>query len=512
MRGKALAAPLLLAGLMFTCPVARAATPLPSGPLQPQYSYMGAPARPQPIRGVAAIPQNPFMAPNGYSEIHDDGWQSDIYPWAGPLGRSPQTFSDWLYPGHDCGSITFDSRGRVVSICIGLSGPELYMFDPNTLDTLATFSLPMRTPEGVILNPNIFQDFSAGGYFYLDDRDEVVTSTTTQHIYVIAENPGSTPGFTLVHDYDLTPVLRQDEEITSQLPDSHGLLWFTARRDGVVGTLDLATGAVHVIRLGDGTTCEITKSLATDAHGGVYIPTNQKLYRFVAGPGDVPRISWQVTYPNDGVAKPGQLDAGTGTTPVVSGPYVGINDNADAMDVVIYRTAVHPTRLVRRHGRPRRVALPRTVCRVPVFNRGASADENAMIAAGRSYIIENNYGYQTPASVEGGQITAPGFARVDVNRNGLGCHLVWTNWSESAPTVVSKMSLANGLIYTYTTDATNSNPWYWTAIDYRTGRTVYKQLAGTGIDYNNNYSGISISPSGVEYVGTLGGIAALRDG
>ncbi|MFZ0041665.1 MAG: hypothetical protein WAK93_10180 [Solirubrobacteraceae bacterium] len=482
-------------------------TPIPSVNVPASPSYLGAPAVPHRIRGVGAVPHNRFMAANGDSEIHDDGWQSDIYRWGGPLGRAPQTFSNYLAvsgspsAGRDCGSTTFDSRGRVVSICISNTGPELYMFDPGTLATLATFSLPPRTAEDLLLNPNFFQDFSNGGYFYLDNRNQVVTATTNQHIYVIAENAGGAAGFTLAHDYDLSSVLKPDEEINSQLPDSHGLVWFTTRRDGAVGTLNLKTGKVHVIRLGSGADNEITKSLATDAHGGVYIPTDEKLYRFVAGRGGVPRISWQIAYPNDGVSKPGQLDAGTGTTPVISGRYVGINDNADPMDVMIYRTAGH----LRRHQR-------RTVCRMPVFSKGSSADENAMIAAGRSYLIENNYGYQTPASVEGGQVTAPGFARVDINRNGRGCHRVWTNTKVSAPTVVSKLSLANGLIYTYTTTSSASSPWYWTAIDYRTGRVAYQQLAGNGPYFNNNYSGLAISRKGTAYLGTLGGIIGLRDG
>ena len=64
------------------------------------------------------------------------------------------------------------------------------MFDPNTLATLATFSLPPRQS----VPSNLFQDYTGGGYFYLDNHDEVVTSTTTHHIYVIAETPGATPG------------------------------------------------------------------------------------------------------------------------------------------------------------------------------------------------------------------------------------------------------------------------------------------------------------------------------
>jgi hypothetical protein len=453
------------------------------------------------VEGIPATPQNPFMAPNGKSEIHDDGWQTDVNWWGGPLGRSPQTLSSDL--NRDCGSITFDRQGRVISICVGATG-QLFMFDPNTLATLATFTPPPRQQ----IPSNIFQDFTGGGYFYLDNQDEVMAATTTHHIYVIAETSGS-PGFTLVHDYALTSVLTSNENITSALPDAHGLLWFVTKTDGVVGTLNLATGTIHVVRLGQGSDGEIENSFATDQSGGVYIPTNRKLYRFVSGPGGVPGIDWQVTYPNSGEHKPGQVDDGTGTTPtVMPGGYVNITDNADPMDIVVYRTAHKPTKLVRRHGHLRRVRLRRMVCKVPIFAKGQSADENSIIAAGRAMIAENNYGYNDPTSVEG-KTTTPGFVRVDVNANGNGCHRVWLNDALSAPTVVSKLALAGGLVYTYTVDA--QNHWYWTALDFRTGHLVYRVLSGTGLGYNNNYSGISIAPSGTAYLGTLGGIIALRD-
>jgi hypothetical protein len=447
------------------------------------------------------------MAANGDSEIHDDAWQTDAYTWGGPLGRAPVVSSSLL--GRDCGSIAFDSHGRLITICIGASGPELYMLDPNTLATLATFGLP---PRQSLPNPaTIYQDFTGGGYFYLDSHDRVVTSTTTHHIFVIAETAGG--GFEKVGDYDLTGVVSSSENITSALPDWRGLVWFVARTDGVVGTLNLATGAVRVIRLGSGSNGEIENSFAADQHGGVYIATNRRLYRFEEGRGGAPQAVWQVTYTNSGVHKPGQVDDGTGTTPtVMPGGYVNITDNADPMDVVVYRTAVRPVARVRRGGRLRVVRLPRLVCRVPVFGRGASADENSLIVAGRSMIVENNYGYTGPASVENGGVTAPGFARVDLNRNGRGCHHVWTNTTDSAPTVVSKLSIANGLIYTYTKGAGSSDPWYWTALDFRTGRAVYRQLAGTGLGYNNNYAGIAVSRAGTEYLGTLGGIISLRDG
>jgi hypothetical protein len=324
-----------------------------------------------------------------------------------------------------------------------------------------------------------------------------VTGTTSGHIYVIGETVA--PGFKLIRDYPLG--LRKNEEITSQLPDSHGRLWFTARQDGVVGTLNFRTGKVHLIRLGNKANGEITKSLAADSHGGIYIPNNHRLYRFTARRNGAPKVSWEITYPNNGITKPGQLDAGTGTTPVLAnhGRYVGINDNTNPMDVVIYRTAVH----LRKHQH-------RLVCRIPVFHKGSSADENAPIAAGRSYLIENNYGYEGPQSVQAGKVSAPGFARIQIKRNGHGCRHVWTTYAVSVPSVVSKLSLANGLIYTYTTN--KNGQWYWTTLSYRTGKVVYQRYAGTGLGYNNNYAGIAIGRNHTEYLGTLGGVVALRDG
>jgi hypothetical protein len=511
--GAALARSLLLAlGLIAALPGIGAGAVLPPLPPLPIPSvntaapFVGAPATADPIRGVPRTPQNPFMAANGRSEIHNDGWQTDAFTWGGPLGRSPQTLSSMI--DRDCASITLDQAGRLVSICVGASGPQLYMFDPVTLATLATFALPPRSPSDP--NPNVFQDFTGGGYFYLDQHDRVIAATTTRHIYVISETAGA-PGFVLTHDYDLSGVLTSAEQITSALPDQHGLLWFVARRDGVVGTLSFATGAIHVKRLGQGAEGEIENSFAVDQHGGVYIATNRKLYRFDARSSGTPRIRWQIAYPNSHQSKPGQVDDGTGTTPtVMAGGYVNITDNADPMDVMVYRTALRPTLVIRRHGHRVRVRVPRTVCRVPIFARGASADENSLIVAGRSMIAENNYGYQNPSATSGGNVTAAGFARVDLNANGRGCHLVWTNTTEHAPTVVSKLSLASGLIYTYTKDPGSSDPWYWTAIDFRTGRTVYRILAGSGLGYNNNYAGIALGPDGTEYLGTLGGLIALR--
>jgi hypothetical protein len=169
---------------------------------------------------------------------------------------------------------------------------------------------------------------------------------------------------------------------------------------------------------------------------------------------------------------------------------VAITDNADPMKVVVYTT----------DGRP--------VCAVPVFGRGAGSTDQSLIGVGRSLIAENNYGYASPAATEGGRTTTPGLARVDVGR--AGCTVKWTS-QEIAPSVVPKVSIPNGLVYTYTKPAGQGDPWYLTALDFRTGKTVYKARAGTGLGFNNNYAPVTIGPAGTAYVGVLGGLVALRD-
>jgi len=224
------------------------------------------------------------------------------------------------------------------------------------------------------------------------------------------------------------------------------------------------------------------------------------LYRFEAGPGGEPKVVWREAYDDSGLRKPGQSDAGSGTTPTLMGKeYVSITDNADPMNVVVYRRAVT-------------VAGSRLVCKQPVFEKGASATDNSLIGTEQSMVVENNFGYSGPGATTQGGVTSPGIERVDIDRDGKGCHTVWKS-GVRAPSVVPKLSLANGLVYTYTKEprTDDTDAWYLTALDFRTGRTVYSRLAGTGLGFNNNYAPITIGPDGTVYVGVLGGMVRLAD-
>jgi hypothetical protein len=186
------------------------------------------------------------------------------------------------------------------------------------------------------------------------------------------------------------------------------------------------------------------------------------------------------------------------------------------------------------------VAGNRLVCSAPVFRQGASSTDQSLIATDHSIIAENNYGYGSVAATMNGGTTSPGLERVDVVASGSGkkkkkkknghkrvaaetkkkkrkkgkagttsysCRSVWRS-DERAPSVVPKLSLANGLVYTYTKPQRPGilDAWYLTALDFRSGATVYRRLAGTGLGFNNNYAPVTLGPEGTAYVGVLGGV------
>jgi hypothetical protein len=469
-----------IASLLATA--ATAAIPIPSdNGSVPQFS--GTPATPHPV-SAPAPPRHPHMAPNERSNIHDDAYQTDTYQGIGPLGHGIKVTST-LFTA-DCGSVTFDAQGRIVTVCVGLAGPTLRMLDPQTLDTLAEQTLPPRDPRTL---GNIFTSFGGGGYFYLDDQDRAVVPTTTRHVQVFAETPA--PGFSMVRDIDLSGVIPDGESIISALPDWGGRLWF-ASTGGVVGYVT-GDGRVVSRALGE----PIGNSFAVDEQGGVYIVSDAALYRFEARAGTVKTI-WRARYANIGVVKPGQSEKGSGTTPTLMGKkFVSITDNADPMDVLVFKRA-------------RKVKGKRRVCRQPVFGKGASDTDQSLIGTPRAMVVENNYGYSGPSSTMQGKTTTPGLARVNLNRSGRRCHVAWTS-DEIAPSVVPKLSLGAGLVYTYTKGTDSHDPWFLTALDFRTGQTVYKALAGSGLGYNNNYAPVTLGPDHTAYVGTLGGLVALRD-
>jgi len=161
------------------------------------------------------------------------------------------------------------------------------------------------------------------------------------------------------------------------------------------------------------------------------------------------------------------------------------------------------------------------VCSVPVFEEGKSgtdvsvacfehADETGEGTGVYSVLVENNWGHHTfPRSRP-----RPGLTRVDVVRHDDGtydCEQIWASSEKSI--CVFKLSLGSGLVYMYwRSESCPITQWYLTAVDFTTGKTVYKKLVGTGLGYNNWAGALFLHPDGgIAYSTTIFGLVMIQD-
>jgi hypothetical protein len=419
--------------------------------------------------------------------------------------------------GQECASVTFDKRGRLLSVCVGLATVNLRLLAPHTLKVLADYQLPPRQASSL---SHPFTAFGGGGYFYLDNQDRAVVPTSDGHIDVIGETgTAGSPSLTLQKQYDVSSAIG-DSTILSALPDWSGRIWFVSD-SGVVGVVDPRSGSTRVTQLPHGET--VGNSMAVDETGGVFVVSDHALYRFDADSAGAPVATWRKPYDAGTRQKPGQSQTGSGTTPTIvrrgGHHYVAITDNADPrMHVLVFRGD--------RSGPGRK-----PVCSMPVFGKRHGDTDNSLIAVGRGLIVENNYGYtgpeQTPPAgnlARNTPTTRPGVTRVNVDYRNGGCRTAWQNTKVRVPSSVSKVSTKTGLVYVYEHPSAKQvhypggapstgpeDPWYLTALSARTGHRVWSRLTGVGLGYNNNYAPITLGPDGTAYVGVLGGLVSVRD-
>jgi hypothetical protein len=454
-------------------------------------TFEGAEATARPI-SAPVVPQNPYLAPNGRSSMHNDAYSTDAYAVSGPLGHS-LTVTSRSYGVRECATIAFDSHDRVVGLCGGLEGFTMMVINPVTLNVVDELLISQRD---LTSGANPLTDICGGTYFFLDPNDHAFATTTDSGIAEIEVAADGT--LTRVRDWPMASYLDEGDCLVATGVDWRGTLWWFSQQ-GVIGTLDRNSGRVRATRLptGEG----IFNSVSSDETGGMYLVTTHATYRMDASAlSGEPRVTWRIPYDRGTQVKPGTLSQGSGTSPTLIGKrWLAIADNAEPRtNIVVYDR--------------RRGVTKRLHCQVPVLADGASATENSLVAAGKSLIIENNYGYSGFQATLLGRSTTPGMARVLIEPDG--CRVAWTNNDVIAPTSVPKASLGNGLVYAYTKPVRSDliDAWYLTAIDIRTGKVAWSRLTGTGIQWNNHYASIYLGPDGTLYVATVAGLIRLADG
>jgi hypothetical protein len=502
--------------------LARGKTPVPivGQPVLGE-TFVRYPVAPSPLTGFQARQiMHPFMAFEG-GGLHGNAYNSDVHVTPGPAGKEKLnlvTRSMSRFPGGLCPTITFDKEGLIVAMCASFMGFELNLLEPHTLNLLATHRLAQRSSTfQALVNLNldpIFLDTSGGSYFYLDNEDRAVLADANQVIQRIAhrKKPDGEWEFYIADSWDITAQAPHDcldfdnwfpsgecDPITSVMPDYDGRIWWVTRF-GRVGTVTPSTGKIAVHHFSDE---EIQNSLSADKDG-MYVITDYALYYMKADQDGMPTTIWKETYLRGNKYHYGNINNGSGSTPTLMDDergrrYVAITDaGEDRTGLVVYR-------------REENVVGPRQICRVPLFDEGASAVEISPIGWGRSIIAKNDAGYRSAFHGTSVAKIAGGVMRIDIRQDDSGCDVVWTS-AERVPAVVSKLS-TNGLVYFYSLQqqADGENAWHFIALDFVTGKPVFKQLIGVGRTFDINWGSPAIATDGTVYQGILDGIIALSE-
>jgi hypothetical protein len=264
---------------------------------------------------------------------------------------------------------------------------------------------------------------------------------------------------------------------------------------------------------------------------GVYIVTNYALYKLrfneeknaiEMDPKWVNNFKEGVLiYDNDHKVKPGQLNAGSGTTPTLSDDrFVTICDN-DANSVNLCVFSQETGELIFKN---------------KLFAEKGGAVENSVVAYKNSITTGNTYGY---IDVFTENATPGGIARFDYNEDKKTFEQV-KNWPANGmydcKTATPKLSTASGLIYVYNRsekDFNGHHDWQVSGIDYKTGLRVFyirpyfnkdefkdnigaalKELSLGSKNYdqkvfNNIWGTFTIGPGNSFYIGTYRGFMRI---
>ncbi len=458
-------------------------------------AIMGDAIEPRPLKVVSHI-QHPFLAESERSSMHGGAHNWDINTYPGPLGFNTSAkhrkFSNIIGVAPN---ISFDSKGRLITVSIQLNRIELHLLDPETLATLAMLELPAKASPS---------DNSGGGYFHLDAQDRVLLApaNNTISIYEIDESSGG-PVWVLNESYDITGLLPEGINIHDVIPDWSGNLWFVTG-GAHLGYRANDTGEFHVFELpAAGET--IQNSFAVDEEG-LYVASTDAIYQFkIDAATKEPYYTWREDYDNGAVQKPGTLSHGSGTSPTLIGSdLVAIADDGDPFtNIVVYKKADV-------------VEGDRLICKVPLFERDRSATENSLLVYGNAMVVQNDFGHVYTGNA---LKTSPGIMRVDVRADRSGCDVIWHNknfLSQSLP----RLSTSTGLLYFYTFQKQTSDDlfggWYLTAVDWETGMPLWDRLIGRGtgsmIDTLSSVTApVVLGPNGAAYVGIRTGVVMAKD-
>ena len=400
------------AGLALFAATALADPIASGGPAPSLPAFQGVAAKSHPIKGTTKPPQNPFLARNPNSNIHNDTWMTDAYQRAGPARAATCRRRRSEAASRCAARIAFDTPGPARLASARPRSPRRRRGSSTRTRwrRSRTYDLP-ECPR-----PARHQDVPE-----LHRRRLLLPRQPGPHLGADQDRPHlrprrerRRPQLEKVGDYDLTGVLdAANERITSALPDFKGRIWFVSKQNGKIGTLDPKTGADQGAEARRGGRELLRRGQAGRVTSS---PTSGCTASRPAGTARRTSLEGRLHELRDRQAGPGRRRLG---------------HDADDHERRLRRD--HRQRRPderrrlphRREARARASSASSAGC--PVFAKGASATENSLLGAGRSLIVENNYGYQDPFGPNTGAVTSPASPASTSTRTAGAAGSVWTN-------------------------------------------------------------------------------------
>lgn len=322
------------------------------------------------------------------------------------------------------------------------------------------------------------------GYFVMDNHGRVIVIENDTDIVFLKKNAARE--IETVRRWPMCERLRSrlapqiaNQVMAQVFPDFEQGYWIMAlgsEEDGVPAYAGRINDEGEIEDVHNFTGEIIENGMAVDA-SGAYIVTDHAIYKFSHGTGGSLNIDWRNEYRRASVVKPGTENLsrhGSGSTPTLLGDrddLVAYTDNADErVNLVV---------LDRASGEK--------VCEQPLFEAGASANENTVVGYGDSIIVQNWYG---SPPYDGDLLgLKPGLWRVDVYENRSGCEIVWQN-DEFATSATIRLSTRTGLLYG-TVQTGEDDQYAMAFVDFQSGETLRKvPMPDNGKGYR-----ISMSPA-----------------
>ncbi len=449
------------------------------------------------------IPEHPRLAP--LSAIHFDHYNSSVTNYKAPaLGDqlNKQLIKHGLILG-TCLNFLSDQDGNLYGFCGNLEEGfqeeeegvinvnfKLTLFDNNLqkMDEFEIVRFSRRKISGGQLPINL-------GYFVMDEKGRVIVVRNRNEVAFVKKGPDNTLQVDQV--WRLSAQLAQtnlppsilEEGLGQVLPDPTTGYWAiglgqTHKEEGFVMT------SAYLLRINDwGRITDtyhfegeaIENGMAID-QSGVYIVTTSHLYKFAASPSGKIQRAWLKEYPGTkGKPLPETISKrGSGSTPTLFGSkddLIAITDNADhQINLRVYK---------RQTGEQ--------VCFIPLFEPGASANENTVLAYEDNVVVQNwsgASGYRE--SMRGLQ---PGLSCFSISRDRKSYRRNWHNDS-FASTATARLCTRTGLIYGTIQKSSVLERYAMAFIDFRTGKQVHELELGRGRGYRIAMSPAYILPDG----------------